>query len=174
MSNGDSLDLPMMRPYHGVLWLENRGSYPFPSHPLTSFYGAQRAVAADIDGDGDLDIVAVSFLPGSFFESPRRVMELDAVILLEQESPGRFVRHSLETISCDHPTCDLGDFDGDGRVDLVTANAFIPDDQTSIADDSPVDGIVVWRNLGPLPQEKPPTSGTIPSSERLRRVADRP
>ena len=46
MTNGDSLDSRMLRPYHGVQWLENRGSYPFRCHRLTSLYGAHRAVAA--------------------------------------------------------------------------------------------------------------------------------
>ena len=174
MSNGDALDLPMLRPYHGVQWLENRGSYPFQHHALTSLYGAHRAVAADIDGDGDLDIVAVAFLPGSFFESPCRVMELDAVILLEQTGQGRFVRHSLETVNCDHPTCDLGDFDGDGRVDLVTGNAFVPDNQPSIGVGTEVNGVVLWRNLGPSEPEKSPAARTIESAQKSRLASGRP
>src|SRR5581483_7678999 len=92
---------------------------------LTSLYGAQRAMAGDIDGDGDQDIVAVSFLPGGYYGELRREMGLDAVILLEQTGPGRFVRHALESLTCDHASCDLGDFDGDGRVDLVTGNMLI-------------------------------------------------
>ena len=31
MTNGDSMDSQLLRPYHGVQWLENRGSYPFRS-----------------------------------------------------------------------------------------------------------------------------------------------
>jgi hypothetical protein len=155
MSNGDSLDSHLLRPYHGVQWLENRGTYPFQSHPLTSFYGAQRAVAADVDGDGDLDIVAVSFLPGSYYERLCRAMDLDAAVLLEQVAPRRFVRHSLETIHCVHPSCDLGDYDADGKPDLVTANSFIrsqsdasEDGAAAIDERSGADGVVLWRNIG--------------------------
>jgi hypothetical protein len=155
LSNGDSLDSRMLRPYHGVQWLENRGEYPFRPHPLTSFYGAQRAVAADVDGDGDLDVVAVSFLPGSYYERLRRERELDAAILLEQVAPGRFVRHSLETIYCVHPSCDLGDYDADGKPDLVIANSLIrghsdesDDDPDPTEEPSGAEGVVLWRNLG--------------------------
>ena len=164
MSNGDSLDSQMLRPYHGVQWLENRGKYPFRPHPLISLYGAQRAVAGDIDGDGDLDIVAVCFLPESYYKSLRSKLGLDAVILLEQSAPGHFVRHSLETITCDHPSCDLGDFDADGKLDLVTANAFIERGPVAIEDRSEADGVVLWKNLG----------GPKPRHSASRQESDRP
>src|SRR5262249_45312294 len=111
-TNGDSIDKPhVLKPYHGVQWLENRGRFPFTPHGLAPLYGAHRAVAADFRGCGKLDIVAVSFLPANAFpqRSPRG---LDAVIYLEQTEPGRFVRHALETASCDHVTCAAGDVFG--------------------------------------------------------------
>jgi hypothetical protein len=174
MTNGDSLDSQTLRPYHGVQWLENRGSYPFLCHPLTPMYGVHRAVAVDIEGDGDLDIVAVGFLPGAFYEAPRRVMELDSVILLEQIAPGQFVRHSLETIGCDHLTCDLADYDGDGRADLVMGNAFVEDIVITISDDSQLDGVVLWKNLGSHRREGARASGTIRSTARSDGLTDRP
>jgi FG-GAP-like repeat len=162
LTNGDSMDTEMLRPYHGVQWLENQGSYPFLCHPLTSLYGVHRAVADDLDGDGDLDIVAVSFLPGGFYRSLCREMGLDAVILLEQTAPGRFVRHSLEDVTCDHSTCDLGDFDADGKVDLVTGNLLIQYG-SPIEDQPEVDWVTLQKNLGRPNFEKPPNSVTIRS-----------
>jgi hypothetical protein len=44
-TNGDSIDSVLLRPYHGIQWLENRGGYPFVSHPLVFSYGINRAVA---------------------------------------------------------------------------------------------------------------------------------
>jgi hypothetical protein len=143
MTNGDVLDSSLLRPYHGIRWLENRGSYPFVEHPLTSIYGVHRAVAADFDGDGDLDIAAATFLPGSYYQPFREQMKLDAVIILEQTTPGTFVRHSLEKVSCDHLTCDAADYDGDGKPDLVLGNFFAPLDSQAEAD-----WVTVWRNLG--------------------------
>jgi hypothetical protein len=121
-TNGDSLDPPaLLRPYHGVSWLENRGRFPFDHHPLTSMHGVMRAVAADFTGKGRKDIVAVSFLSAEWFPQ-RKEMQLDSVILLEQTAPGKFVRHSLETIACDHFTCAAGDLYHDGTVHLVTGS----------------------------------------------------
>jgi hypothetical protein len=124
-TNGDTLDAPyLLKPYHGISWLENRGSFPFEHHPLTAMYGVMRAVAADFTGRGKKDIVAVGFLPPEHF--PRREeLRLDSVILLEQTAPGEYVRHSLETGGCDHFTCAAGDLYGDGTVQLVTGSFFL-------------------------------------------------
>jgi len=148
MTNGDSMDSAMLKPYHGVQWLENQGSYPFLCHRLTSLYGVHRAVAGDLDGDGDQDIVAVSFLPGAYYGRLCREMDLDAIIVLEQTAPGRFIRHSLETVTCDHSTCDLGDFDADGKVDLVTGNLLPSLGSTPIEEQPDADWVIVRKNVG--------------------------
>ena len=58
LTHGDTFDDFVLKPYHGVIWLENTGTFPFVEHRLATLPGAQRAQAADLDGDGDLDIVA--------------------------------------------------------------------------------------------------------------------
>jgi hypothetical protein len=147
-TNGDVLDQPyLLKPYHSIQWLENKGFdehgrlRPFEHHPLTSMYGVHRAVAADLRGDGVMDIVAVAFLPEEGFVQ-RKDMNLDAVIVLEQTSPGKFdkfERHSLETVTCDHVTCDIGNVFGTGRNDLVIGNFVSSPSDHSIA---------IWKNLG--------------------------
>jgi hypothetical protein len=132
---GDSLDNNLIRPEHGVYLLENHGKFPFVSRKLATLFGAHRAVAADFDGDGDLDIVAVSLLPSKVF--PRQ-KDLDAVILLEQVAPGRFERHTLKRGGCDHPTVAAGDITGEGRIDFVTGN-FTLFERVE-------DSITIWRN----------------------------
>jgi hypothetical protein len=121
-TNGDSRDEPhILKPYHGIQWLENQGSFPFVHHPIAPLCGVHRAVAADFRGCGKLDIVAVSCLPERAYPQ-RKQLDLDAVIYLEQTEPGHFVRHSLETSTCDHLTCAAGDIFATGKVDLVTGS----------------------------------------------------
>ena len=142
-TNGDILDPPyILKPYHGVQWLENQGRFPFIHHPLTAMYGVMRAIAADFRGVGRPDVVAVSCLPPELYPQ-RAKRNLDAMIFLEQTAPGRFVRHSLEKVACDHFTCAAGDLDGAGRAYLVTGN-FAWSEAHRLAD-----SVVVWKNLTP-------------------------
>lgn len=144
-TNGDDLDPPsLLKPYHGIQWLENRGTFPFVHHSIEPQYGVMRAVAADIDGDGMLDIVAASFLPPENFRAAHHERP-EALQILRQTAPGRFERferHVVETGACSHLTCAVGDVFGDGRNHVVTGNFFI----------SPLsaqgDLLTVWRNVG--------------------------
>ncbi len=140
-TNGDVLDAPyLLKPYHQVQWLRNRGTaqLEFEHRPIASLYGVHRAVAADLRGEGKLDIVAVSYLPTEYFPQ-RSDQNLDAIILLEQTAPGKFVRHTLASATCDHVTCVLGDVFGSGRVDVVTANFTL---------DKRAASLLILKNLG--------------------------
>lgn len=141
-ANGDSLDPPyLLRPYHGVQWLENRGRFPFQHHPLTSMYGASRAIAADFTGKGRKDIVAVSLLSAEDYPR-RKELQLDSIILLEQTGSGDYIRHSLETVSCDHFTCAAGDIYNDGKMHFVTGSCTITGRAT-------IDqAVTIWENVG--------------------------
>lgn len=142
LTNGDTFTSVLLRPQHGITWLENRGRFPFEAHRLASLYGVHRAEAADLDGDGDLDVVACAFLPYSETETVRRPFSLDALIWLEQVGKGRFVEHSLEKITAHHPTLALGDYDRDGDVDIVTGNYTL-----GIGDwDRLPDWVEIWEN----------------------------
>jgi hypothetical protein len=139
-TNGDVLDKPyLLKPYHSVQWLRNRGRFPFEHHPLTPMYGVHRAVAADLTGTGKKDVVAVGFLPAEGFPE-RQSRHLDAVILLQQTRPGHFERHALETGTCDHVTCAAGDIFGTGRTDLVVGQ---------YCSNPCAYAITVWKNEGP-------------------------
>jgi hypothetical protein len=153
LTNGDVYDSPLLKPYHGVSWLRNPGGDgPFEPRPLGPLYGAQRALAGDVDGDGDLDVVATSFLGEPYYGAMRKDVGADSVVLFEQAEPGRFVRHAIERENCDYASFALGDVDGDGDLDIV-AGAFR---DFRFAGAKPLDPsahipgpLVIWENLGP-------------------------
>lgn len=122
VTNGDMLDDFRLKPYHGIRWLENRGAYPFVPHDVAPMFGVMRAQAADIDGDGRMDIVAcalVQFTLGG--EPPQSLPDVPSLVWLRQTAPGVFERHALER-GAQHVSLDLGDYDGDGDVDIAVGN----------------------------------------------------
>ena len=114
MSNGDALDTqPDPKPYHGVQWLENRGDLQFQFHDIGRFYGAATAVAGDLDGDGDLDVLAGSWL--NFWDDPRR----QSLVWFENDGNKGFTRRGMLTRPTGIVALALEDVTGDDRVDIV-------------------------------------------------------
>jgi hypothetical protein len=135
MTHGDTFDDQILKPYHGIQWLENTGTYPFTEHSLAKMAGVHRAQAADMDGDGDLDIVACALVSS---EGPDTVA-LPALVWLEQVKPGIFEPHTLDRALPQHATLDVGDIDHDGDSDIVVGN---------FSFGSPIPAsIQIWENL---------------------------
>ena len=148
LTHGDTFDDGIVKPYHGIQWLENRGGGPFVERTLAQMPGVHRAQAGDIDNDGDLDIVAAALLAGG---SDVNESTLPALAWLEQTKPGVFARHTIEMGFPRHATLDLGDIDKDGDLDIVVGNFSIGPAVKSWVD--------VWVNGGRTPSKsQPPAS----------------
>lgn len=142
--NGDVLDEPfLLKPYHGVQWLENKGRFPFEHHVVGPLYGAMAGVAGNFTGKGRMDVVAVSYMPEKWFPQ-RNESEAASIIYFEQTTPGQFIRRPMEMFACDHATCAAGAWDGDGKAHLVTGNLLLSDKH------SPTSAVTLWKNLGSL------------------------
>jgi hypothetical protein len=120
VSNGDTLDDNQLKPYHGVRWLENRGGLDFVSHWIGTCYGCSQAVAGDLDGDGDLDVVGASWL-SQLPPATWKNKDLDSVVWFESNG-GSWTRHAIEKHANYHPTVAVGDHDLDGKLDVVVGN----------------------------------------------------
>ena len=93
LTHGDTFDDAIIKPYHGIQWLENKGTFPFTEHTLAKLPGASRAQAVDLDGDADLDIVASAFIANLPDVDETK---LPSLVWLEQKRPGEFVNHTIE------------------------------------------------------------------------------
>lgn len=119
--NGDSLDSNMIKPYHAVQWLENEGDFPFRHRLIDRVPGACRAIAGDMDNDGDSDIVVGAWIPPkNSVSSADADGKFDTLMWFEQQSRGGFERHSLvRAESLGFMSADMGDLDGDGDLDII-------------------------------------------------------
>lgn len=115
-TNGDGFDYatPGSRPWHGVQWLENLGSGKFEYHRVGDFPGCYSPVVVDLDGDGDLDIVASSGF--------NNWNDRNAVSLMCFENDG--TNHFIPRVLAHEPThlivVKAADLFNDGRIELVT------------------------------------------------------
>jgi len=121
LSNGDSLDDGVaIKPYHGVTWLENTGTGQFRARSIGRIYGASAAEAGDLDGDGDLDIVASGFLAQVELPVPENAIRLDSVVWFERDGDA-WIPWEIESNHPRHTGLTLMDLDEDGDLDIVGA-----------------------------------------------------
>lgn len=112
---GDNADYtPILKPYHGIRLYRNLGDWQFEPLAFIPLHGAYKALPADFDQDGDLDLAAISFFPD--YASGGK----EGFVFLENEGNFAFSAHTFEGVSSGRwLTMAAGDPDGDGDLDLA-------------------------------------------------------
>jgi hypothetical protein len=95
---------------HQVVWYENFGKgKQWKKHVIGTLEGAFEAVAADLDGDGKLDVVATGYGSGK-------------VVWFENPGDPRKTPWKMHVIKENWPRVNqvvLADLDGDGKPDII-------------------------------------------------------
>ncbi len=115
---GDTFDSYLIKPYHGIWLLRNDGQLRFEPQHIAAMPGVLRAVNADLDGDGDQDIIAAALLPPNSVHG-KAPTDLQALIWLEKTADGQFARHVIHRGLPIYASLAVSDIDGDSDLDIV-------------------------------------------------------
>jgi hypothetical protein len=137
--NGDNgeYDSPLKK-YHGLRIYANKGNNQYEEAWFYPMNGAYKATARDFDGDGDLDIAAISFFP-DYKDAPK-----ESFVYLENQGGFQFKTATFrECIAGRWIVMDVEDLDGDGDLDIVLGSC--------IYGPSPVPTFLLnlWKQQGP-------------------------
>lgn len=139
VTNGDNGEYASPnKKYHGIRIYLNKGGNHFEESFFYPLHGAYKAVARDFDGDGDLDIAAISFFP-DYDNSPQ-----ESFVYLENLGGMKFSASTFQQFFTGRwLTMDAQDLDGDGDIDIVLGSYIRGPSEV------PQALVDVWDKVGP-------------------------
>ena len=142
---GDNADFSVvLKPYHGVYIFLNDKTNHFTQKYFYPIHGCYKAIARDYDGDGDLDIAAISFFADYTYQPEEGFVYL--------ENAGNFEFHAKTlpgTWSGRWLTMDAGDIDRDGKIDIVLGNFTLGPNVLKLRSDSAKPSpFIILKNKG--------------------------
>lgn len=124
-SCGDNGDItPILKPYHGVYVFTNDGKNNFQQKFFYPMHGCYRVMARHFENTGKIDLAAIAY-----FTDPYRP---ETFVYLRNEGNCHFTPYAppKEINFASVLTMDAGDFNDDGKQDLIIGNALTAPDNT--------------------------------------------
>ena len=120
-TSGDNSDYSrILKPYHGIYIFLNKGDFQFEQKWFYPANGATKAMAADFDGDGDLDIASIAFFADLIHNPGEKFLYFQNE---SAKSALKFQPFSPPIAQYGRWICmDVKDWDGDGDPDVVLGN----------------------------------------------------
>jgi hypothetical protein len=110
-------DSRILKPYHGLYIFTNTGDWNFKQSFFYPINGCTKAIAADFDGDGDLDIATSAYF------ADLQTQPAESFIYFEQDKAMHFKPHAVPVSKYGRWfSMNVGDFNGDGKPDIVLGN----------------------------------------------------
>ena len=110
-------DSRILKPYHGLYIFKNTGDWNFKQQYFYPVNGCTKAIAADFDSDGDLDIATSAFF------ADMQSNPTENFVYFEQDKPFSFKPHAIPISKYGRwMSMDVGDYNNDGAPDIILAN----------------------------------------------------